>query len=140
VLQTKSFDLLKCMTLNHDAHVLLLMCRHGDLKAGNVLLTAASITNAGQHCCCDEHDEQSAAEVWAQAGSLPLIAKVADFGLAMPLGPTDTHATMLARVSQHLWLASVSCSCCCRTELVLLAATPCVCAQHCIASRGAAEP
>lgn len=73
--------------------------RHGDLKAGNVLLTAGSITNAGQHCCCDEHDEQSAAEVWAQAGSLPLTAKVADFGLAMPLGPSDTHATMLARVS-----------------------------------------
>lgn len=73
-------------------------CRHGDLKAGNVLLTAGSITSPGQRGGSDE-EQQRAAEVWAQAGSLPLTAKVADFGLAMPLGPSDTHATMLARVS-----------------------------------------
>lgn len=60
--------------------------RHGDLKAANVLLTAGSIGEATD-------------EVWADASCLPLTAKVADFGLAMSLGPTDTHATMLARVS-----------------------------------------
>lgn len=37
-------------------------------------------------------------QVWTLAGCLPLTAKVADFGLALPLGPQDTHATMLARV------------------------------------------
>jgi hypothetical protein len=37
-------------------------------------------------------------QVWMAAGCLPLTAKVADFGLALPLGPTDTHATLLARV------------------------------------------
>jgi serine/threonine protein kinase len=100
------FDLLGSMALNHIACLLLFVCRHGDLKAGNVLLTAGSIANAVQNCCCDEHDEQSAAEVWVQAGSLPLTAKVADFGLAMPLGPTDTHVTMLARVSERLWLVA----------------------------------
>jgi hypothetical protein len=44
--------------------------------------------------------------VWLEAGSQPLSAKVADFGLAMPLGPKDTHATMLARVSERdrLWV------------------------------------
>lgn len=36
------------------------------------------------------------------AGCLPLTAKVADFGLALPLGHMDTHATMLARVSGYL--------------------------------------
>ena len=35
--------------------------------------------------------------VWAAAGCLPLVAKVADFGLSLSLGPTDTHATLLAR-------------------------------------------
>jgi hypothetical protein len=38
-------------------------------------------------------------EVWREAGSAPLSAKVADFGMSLPLGPKDTHATMLARVS-----------------------------------------
>lgn len=37
-------------------------------------------------------------QVWMTAGCLPLVAKVADFGLALPLGPTDTHATLHARV------------------------------------------
>jgi hypothetical protein len=36
------------------------------------------------------------------AGCLPLVAKVADFGLALPLGPTDTHATLHARVRCEL--------------------------------------
>jgi hypothetical protein len=33
---------------------------------------------------------------------------VADFGMSLPLGPKDTHATMLARVSAH-FLACVVC-------------------------------
>jgi serine/threonine protein kinase len=69
--------------------------RHGDLKAANVLLTAGSIGEATD-------------EVWADASCLPLTAKVADFGLAMSLGPTDTHATMLARVSWALTLLLVT--------------------------------
>jgi hypothetical protein len=36
------------------------------------------------------------------AGCLPLTAKVADFGLALPLGHMDTHATMLARVGSSV--------------------------------------
>jgi hypothetical protein len=30
---------------------------------------------------------------------LQVTAKVADFGLALPLDPSDTHATLAARVS-----------------------------------------
>jgi hypothetical protein len=37
------------------------------------------------------------------AECLPLTAKVADFGLALPLGHMDTHATMLARVSSLVY-------------------------------------
>jgi hypothetical protein len=44
---------------------------------------------------------RSSAEVWLKAGSMPLVAKVADFGLALPLGPQDTHATMMARVRSN---------------------------------------
>jgi hypothetical protein len=70
-------------------------CRHGDLKAGNVLLTATA--TPGNSHSCSEHFARST-EVWIGAGTQPLSAKVADFGMAMPLGPQDTHATMLARV------------------------------------------
>jgi hypothetical protein len=42
-------------------------------------------------------------QVWMSAGCLPLTAKVADFGLALPLGPSDTHATLLARVRGSGW-------------------------------------
>lgn len=70
-------------------------CRHGDLKAGNVLLQASTgVGRAGSGA-----QQQELLRVWTQAGCLPLTAKVADFGLALPLGPTDTHATLLARVS-----------------------------------------
>jgi hypothetical protein len=70
-------------------------CRHGDLKAGNVLLLASTgVGRAGSGA-----QQQELLRVWTQAGCLPLTAKVADFGLALPLGPTDTHATLLARVS-----------------------------------------
>lgn len=55
------------------------------LQAGNVMLTSMSNGVAGR--------------VWSVGGGRQLTAKVADFGLAMPLGPTDTHATLLARVS-----------------------------------------
>jgi serine/threonine protein kinase len=73
-------------------------CRHGDLKAGNVLLTVNP--SPGNSDGCPDHSEKCV-EVWTAAGSQPLSAKVADFGMAMPLGPKDTHATMLARgVSQ----------------------------------------
>ena len=68
--------------------------RHGDLKAGNVLLTANPSPCANDGC---SDPSAGSAEVWIAAGSQPLSAKVADFGMAMPLGPKDTHATMLAR-------------------------------------------
>mgnify|MGYP001806919092 CR=1 FL=1 len=70
------------------------LCRHGDLKAGNVLLTVNPSPGNGDGC--PDHSEKCV-EVWTAAGSQPLSAKVADFGMAMPLGPKDTHATMLAR-------------------------------------------
>jgi serine/threonine protein kinase len=79
-------------------------CRHGDLKAGNVLLT---VNTALQHACGGRQCGSSS-EVFVAAGSPPLTAKVGDFGLALPLGPQDTHATMMARVSAlgvcGLWL------------------------------------
>jgi serine/threonine protein kinase len=73
-----------------------LSCRHGDLKAGNVLLTANP--TPGTSTSCTGQFARSV-EVWTASGSQPLSAKVADFGMAMSLGPKDTHATMLARVS-----------------------------------------
>lgn len=67
-----------------------------------MLLTAGQVNNSSssgsQQCCCGQPADSNA-EAWTAAGSLPLTAKVADFGLAMPLPSTDTHATMLARVS-----------------------------------------
>jgi len=59
---------------------------HGDVKAANVLLTSSSSGMA-------ERD-------WGALGLQQpayLTAKVADFGLALLLGPTDTHATHNSR-------------------------------------------
>jgi hypothetical protein len=50
---------------------------------------------SGASACCAP---AAVLQVWMTAGCLPLVAKVADFGLALPLGPTDTHATLHARV------------------------------------------
>jgi serine/threonine protein kinase len=83
--------------------------RHGDLKAGNVLLTANP--TPGSSTSCSGQFARSV-EVWAASGSQPLSAKVADFGMAMPLGPQDTHATMLARVSVLRWLLKAHTSYC----------------------------
>jgi serine/threonine protein kinase len=76
------------LSLAHDVASALLHLHeggivHGDIKASNVLLT------------------------WAGAGGLKaaglqwnsVTAKVADFGLALLLGPSDTHATHYSRVS-----------------------------------------
>lgn len=52
------------------------------------MLTSSSASHAGA---------LPGVRLWAAPGAPPLIAKVADFGLAMPLGPKDTHATLLAR-------------------------------------------
>lgn len=81
------------LALAHDVAAALLHLHsegivHGDLKAGNVMLTVSGNSS------CD------GASAWSTAGSQRLTAKVADFGLAMPLGPSDTHATLMARVSR----------------------------------------
>ncbi|WIA35332.1 hypothetical protein OEZ86_003786 [Tetradesmus obliquus] len=55
---------------------------HGDLKAANVLLT-----RGGEDC----------GGLWASCLGFRVTAKVADFGLALQLDPSDTHATMAAR-------------------------------------------
>lgn len=55
---------------------------HGDLKAANVMLASGGADPGG---------------LWAEACGRRLIAKVADFGLAVPLGPTETHASLTAR-------------------------------------------
>eukprot|EP00883_Tetradesmus_obliquus_P006895 jgi/Sobl393_1/17454/SZX64266.1 len=55
---------------------------HGDLKAANVLLT-----RGGEDC----------GGLWAACLGFRVTAKVADFGLALQLDPSDTHATMAAR-------------------------------------------
>lgn len=69
-------------------------CRHGDLKAGNVLLQASTgISRAA----VSMDQQQKLLRVWTEAGCLPLVAKVADFGLSLPLGHQDTHATLHAR-------------------------------------------
>lgn len=73
-------------------------CRHGDLKAGNVLLTFKTTL---QHDCGSGQCSSSSSEVFLAAGSPPLTAKVRDFGLPLPLGPQDTHATMMARVRRR---------------------------------------
>jgi serine/threonine protein kinase len=85
------------LALAHDVSAAMLHLHsegivHGDLKAGNVMLTSS-----GAGGCSS--GGLSNPRVWAGApGDRPLTAKVADFGLAFPLPPTDTHATLLARV------------------------------------------
>ncbi|KAF6253981.1 hypothetical protein COO60DRAFT_363306 [Scenedesmus sp. NREL 46B-D3] len=76
------------LTLAHDIAAAMLHLHsegivHADLKAANVMLT-----NGGDN----------ANGTWAAAsGALRMTAKVADFGLALPLDPSDTHATLSAR-------------------------------------------
>ncbi|KAF8060546.1 RPL6 [Scenedesmus sp. PABB004] len=75
------------LSLAHDVAAALLHLHsegvvHGDLKAGNVMLTKGGDDPGG---------------VWAATVGYRVTAKVADFGLALPLGPADTHATMAAR-------------------------------------------
>lgn len=82
--------------------------RHGDLKAANVLLTAASIASSAQQCPGSEREVSATALAWVTAGCVPLTAKVADFGLATPLGNADTHATMMTRVGCGAWAVSLS--------------------------------
>jgi serine/threonine protein kinase len=87
------------LALAHDiaAAMLHLHCEgivHGDLKAGNVMLTSSSSSSSGTGGLLS-------VRMWSASspGDKALTAKVADFGLALPLGLTDTHATLLARVS-----------------------------------------
>lgn len=71
---------------------------HADLKAANVMLT-----NTGEDL----------GGVWAVGpGGRRLTAKVADFGLALPLDPSDTHATLSARVRSGCWGYGVHSGCC----------------------------
>lgn len=86
-----------------------LHCRHGDLKAGNVLLTvntSPSLQLDWGRGSSSQPSSGSSTQAWLEAGSQPLSAKVADFGLSLPLGPQDTHATMMARVSLFAGLHS----------------------------------
>lgn len=92
----------------HSEHLL-----HGDLKASNVLLkrtaprlplppeqpAAAAAGGGGRRGSYSSHHSHS-----SQAGSLigqglGLMAKVADFGLSLTLGPTDTHVSQMHMVS-----------------------------------------
>lgn len=76
---------------------------HGDLKAGNVMLTSSSAANTGA---------LPSVRMWAAPpGTPPLTAKVADFGLALPLAPSDTHATLLARGTPRCACGVVCCGC-----------------------------
>jgi serine/threonine protein kinase len=61
---------------------------HADLKAANVMLTSGGDNANGTWC--------------AAVGGRRMTAKVADFGLALPLDPSDTHATLSARVGNVL--------------------------------------
>eukprot|EP00775_Hariotina_reticulata_P008079 gene8079-8273_t len=75
------------LSLAHDVAAAMLHLHsegivHGDLKAGNVMLTKGG---------------QDPGRVWAATVGYKVTAKVADFGLALPLDPQDTHATMAAR-------------------------------------------
>jgi serine/threonine protein kinase len=77
------------LSLAHDVASALLHLHeqgivHGDIKAANVLLTGVGM------------EELSGGSVvqWRH-----VTAKVADFGLALLLGPADTHATHKSRVS-----------------------------------------
>lgn len=103
----------------HSEHLL-----HGDLKASNVLLkrtaprlplrqeqerlagagaaaeAAAGAAGAGPAAASGgrhgwQHSSQAGALV---GGGLGLMAKVADFGLSLTLGPTDTHVSQMHMV------------------------------------------
>lgn len=109
----------------HSEHLL-----HGDLKASNVLLKRTAprlplrqdqqggpsagggpglglgpLHGEGRHA--GGHGRQHGRH-GSQAGSLcgdglGLMAKVADFGLSLTLGPTDTHVSQMHMVSGGLW-------------------------------------
>eukprot|EP00775_Hariotina_reticulata_P007113 gene7113-7327_t len=88
------------LSLAHDVAAAMLHLHsegvvHGDLKAGNVMLTK------------DGDDPDG---VWTVQVGFKVTAKVADFGLAFPLDPNDTHATLSARgtpthISPELFMA-----------------------------------
>lgn len=76
---------------------------HGDLKAPNILLKLGTSTTVA----ASDVDSAAAAAAGACGGGVCdgnvmckecLIAKVADFGLATRLGPTDTHVSGVHRV------------------------------------------
>jgi serine/threonine protein kinase len=82
---------------------------HGDLKAGNVMLTSSSSGSVAG---------LPAVRMWASGtGDRTLTAKVADFGLALPLGPRDTHATLLARVGGCCGCRRLMQACSCQLQL-----------------------
>lgn len=93
---------------------------------------------ASAHCCrtfVDDYQENPNPHTYAHSVDTPglrvrvcsncfflpaAVLQVADFGLAFPLGPRDTHATLLARVGDCL---------CCRvlvSDLLSDIKAPCV--------------
>lgn len=100
----------------HSEHLL-----HGDLKASNVLLKrtaprlplqqdqqpqapAAAAAAAAEGAPGVRRQQAGSHGHHSQAGSLcgqglGLMAKVADFGLSLTLGPTDTHVSQMHMVS-----------------------------------------
>eukprot|EP00879_Flechtneria_rotunda_P020363 GHRR01021415.1.p1 GENE.GHRR01021415.1~~GHRR01021415.1.p1 ORF type:complete len:591 (+),score=196.37 GHRR01021415.1:254-1774(+) len=77
------------LSLAHDVAAAMLHLHsqgvvHGDLKAANIMLTKNGEDPSG---------------AWRVAVGYKVVAKVADFGLALTLDSNDTHATMAARVS-----------------------------------------
>jgi serine/threonine protein kinase len=83
----------------HSEHLL-----HGDLKASNVLLkrTAPRIPLSPEQAVAASGSGVSNSGSFAQQGAgslvgqgLCLTAKVADFGLSLTLGPTDTHVSQM---------------------------------------------
>jgi len=65
-----------CPTSKHlllPCCLLFIDCRHGDLKAGNVLLQASTTVSRGGSM----EQKQALLKVWTAAGCLPLVAKVA---------------------------------------------------------------
>jgi serine/threonine protein kinase len=65
---------------------------HGDIKAANILLSCpGESARSGRAMRQDPRVSML---------DLHIIAKVADFGLALILGPSDTHATQHSRVSE----------------------------------------
>jgi hypothetical protein len=69
---------------------------HGDLKAANVMLVGAG---------ADPHG------LWHPTLGRRIVAKVADFGLAVSLGPSETHASLTARVSALALFGGMPCQC-----------------------------